>query len=310
MSMLKHRTIFLIKEETVYNTDPVPTGGANAVLVESPAWGLVDPTLYQRKPVRVSQGKLKPLWGGHLAQFKFDVEIKGSPAAGTAPEIAAALRSCSLAETIVAVTSVTYKPASSAQKSCTIYAYMDGKLIKGTGCRGMVSGSLEVGGAGKLSFTFIGHFVSETDAALPSPTYTSQLPPVVIAAPFSIDGRTPVLTKLDFDLGITLAKPRNAVAADGYGEIQVVDRNPTCSFDDEDVLVGTYDWYTKWKSNAAINLTSGVIGSVAGNRYAFTFPAVTYTELGDGDKSGIDTREVKGMLAESSGDDEFQLVFT
>lgn len=311
MSQLKHRTIFLIKEESSYNTDPTPTGAANAVLVENPAWGIVDPTLYNRKPVRVSQGKLKPLWGGHLAQFKFDAEIKGSGAAGTAPELAAALRSCSLAETVVASTSVTYKLASSAQKSCTIYAYMDGKLIKGTGCRGMVSGSLEVGAAGKLTFTFIGHFVSETDAALPTPTYLTNTPPIVIAAPFSIDSRTPVLTKFDFDLGISVSKPRSAAAADGYGEIQVVDRNPTGGFDDEDVLVATYDWYTKWKSNAAINLTTGVIGGTAGNRYAITIPAATYTELGDGDKSGIDTRDVKFMMAETAtGDDEFSLAFT
>ncbi|MCK7495178.1 MAG: hypothetical protein MZW92_31855 [Comamonadaceae bacterium] len=44
-------------------------------------------------------------------QLTFDVEIKGSGAAGTAPELGVLLKGCGFGETVVAVTSVTYAPA-------------------------------------------------------------------------------------------------------------------------------------------------------------------------------------------------------
>lgn len=309
--MLNHRSIILLKEEVTYNVDPTPTGAANAVLVENLSWSFVESRLYERQPTRTSQGKVKPLYGGTLIQIKFDAEIKGSGAAGTAPEIAAALRSCGLAETIVASTSVTYKPASSAHKSCTIYLYRDGKRIVATGCRGQLSGVLEVGAAGKLSFTFTGHFVAETDQALVTPTYSSQVPPVLIGAPFVFDSATPALTKLDFDLGIELARPGDITKSDGYGEVQITSRKVMGGFDWEDVLVATYNFVSKWQTGAAVNLTSGVVGGTAGNRYQVTFPAATYTELAPGDKSGIATRDLKFHAAETAtGDDEISLSFT
>lgn len=309
--MLNHRSIILLKEEVTYNTDPVPTGAANAVLVENLSWSFSDSRLYERAPVRTSQGKVKPLYAGTLIQIKFDVENKGSTGAGVVPEFGAALRSCGLGETIIAITSVTYKPASSAHKSCTIYLHRDGKLIKVTGCRGQLSGTVEVGAAGKLSFTFIGHFVSETSVALPTPTYLSITPPMAIGAAALIDGRTPVTTKFDFDLGLELTRPGNIVAADGYGEIQIVSRKVMGGYDDEDALIASYDWVSKWQTGAAISIATGVIGSVAGNRYQITFPAATFTEIAPGDKSGIATRDLKFHAAETAtGDDEFSLAYT
>jgi len=308
--MLNHRTIVLIKNEVTYNVDPVPVAASNAVLVENPQWSFSDARMNDRAPARVSQGKLKPLYGGTLVQFTFEVEVKGSGAAGTAPELGQALQACGLSETIVAATSVTYKPASSAQKSCTIYFFKDGKRIIGTGCVGMVSGSLQIGSYAKFSFTFVGHLVSEADIALPTATYLANTPPVLIGVPFVVDSRTPALTKLDFDLGIEIAKPSNIVAADGFGQLQITGRKVSCSFDDEDVLVATYNWLSKWQLGTAISLTTGVIGSVAGNRFAVTLPAVTYTEQSQGDKSGIVTREISGHAAESTTDDEISIAFT
>lgn len=309
--MLNHRSIILLKEEVTYNTDPVPTGGANAVLVENLNWSFVDSRMNDRVPVRTSQGKLKPLYGGTLIQIKFDAEIKGNTGAGVVPEIGAALRSCGLAETVVASTSVTYKPASSAHKSCTIYFYRDGKRIIATGCRGQLTGSIEVGAYPKLSFTFVGHFVSETTQSLPTPTYLTILPPVALGAAFSIDGRTPALTKLDFDLGVEIARPGDITKSDGYGEVQITGRKVMGGFDDEDVVIATYDWISKWQTGAALNLATGVIGSAAGNRYQVSFPAATYTEVAPGDKSGIATRDLKFHAAETATEnDEFSLAFT
>lgn len=309
--MLNHRSVILAKVESTYNTDPTPATSADEVLVENFSWSYANARMAERMPLRESKGKLAPIYAGTLVQMSFECEIKGSGAAGTAPEVGALLQACGLSETIVASTSVTYEPASSALKSCTVYFYRDGKLLIVTGCVGAVTGSLAVGAVGKLSFTLTGHLVSETDVSLPTASYDSTVPvPMINLSSFLIDSKTPGITRFEFDLGNEVATPEDMVASDGYGTIQVTGRRVTVGFDDEDVVVATYDWLTKWTGGSAVAIATGTIGSTAGNRYAISLPAVTYTELSAGDKSGIVTRDVRGQAAESSGDDEISIAFT
>ena len=307
--MLKTRAVLLAKEEVTYNTDPVPTAGANAILVENLAVSF-EARRAERAPLRPSLGKLKSLYAGALVNLSFDVEIKGSGAAGTAPELGVLLKGCGFGETVVAVTSVAYSPASSAHKSLTFYVYEDGLRYNITGARGTVTGSLQTAQVGKLTFNFTGHYAGPTDVAIATPTYNSAVPPVVINAPFTIDSFAAVIAKIEFDMGLELAKPDNIAATDGYGQIQLTGRAVTGSVDPEATLVAGYDWVTKWKSSAAYALTSGLIGATAGNRYTLTMPAVVYTELGAGDREGILTRELAFMATESAGDDELTLTFT
>lgn len=310
--MLSNLEVILVKTESVYNTDPTPSAAANAILVEKPEWSFDSARLYQRNPVRASLAPLKPLYAGALVSLKFEVEIKGSGAAGTAPELGPLLTACGMSETIVAVTSVTYKPLSTASthKSVTIWIYQDGRLLKITGCRGMVSGSSNLGEAGKLTFTFVGHFSSNTDTAMVTPTYLSTVPVPLINIPFVVDSYSAVITKLDWDLGIELAKPGNIAAADGFGEIRIADRKVSGSFDPEQAVKATYDWINKWQTGAAVALDSGICGTVAGNKWKITMPAVTYIEVGNGDKSGILTHDIKFQAMESTTDDELSFAFT
>lgn len=309
--MLNHRSVILAKVEVTYNTDPTPATSADEVLVENFSWSYANARMAERMPLRASKGKLAPVYAGTLVQMSFEAEIKGSGTAGTAPETGALLQACGLAETVVPATSVAYAPASSALKSCTIYFYRDGKLLKVTGCVGAVTGSLAVGAVGKLSFTFTGHLVSETDVALPTASYDSTVPvPMINLSSFAIDSKTPAITRFEFDLGNEVATPEDMVAADGYGTVQITGRRVTVGFDDEDVVVATYNWLSKWQSGASVAIATGTIGGTGGNQYAISLPAVTYTELSAGDKSGIVTRDVRGQAAESSGDDEITITFT
>lgn len=308
--MLNHRSVILLKLESTYNTDPTPATSANEMLVENLNWSFVNSRMNDRMPVRASKGKLKPLYGGTLVQITFDAELKGSGTAGAAPEIGAALQACGMGETVVASTSVTYKPASSSLKSCTIYLYRDGKLIKATGCVGDFSFSLQAGAYGKFSFTFTGHFVSETDVTLATPSYDSTLPPIAVnLSSFQIDSTNFALTKLDFAMGNEVATPDDLTQADGFGQVQVTGRRVTGSVDPEDKLVAAYNFVSKWTSGAAVALTTGAIGS-SGNQITISMPAVTYTGQSPGDKSGIVTRELPFQAAESSGDDEVSIAFT
>jgi hypothetical protein len=382
--MLKTRAVLLAKEETTSGVDVAPTAAANAILVENLAFSWEGARMAERPATRASLGKLKPVFAGTLGQVTFDAEIKGSGAAGTAPEIGVLLKGCGFAETIVASTSVAYKHASSNHPTLTLYFYEDGLFYAMTGAVGMPTRSLQTGAIGKYSFTFTGHMecggtaVSATtttivlpatfpatddvfngrtikivsgtgagqsktisdytgstktvtvttwattpdntsvfsiiggpiDVGLPTATYNATVPAPVIGAAFRIDNYAAVISKIDTDWGLEVGKPDNISANDGYGNIKITGRNVTGSIDPEATLVAAYDWITKWKSSTGYALATGTIGTVAGNKYAVTQPAVTYTEVGAGDREGILTRELKYVANESSGDDEDTIIFT
>ena len=304
------RQVILAKIESTYNTDPTPTNTDNAILVENVQSGHDGVRMIERPAVRPSIGSLPQVYAGRLGTISFDVEVKGSGTAGTAPEYGPLLRACGIAETIVAVTSVSYKPASTSHESVTIYCYMDGRLVKYTGCRGNVSFAAEAGTRGLLSFSMTGHISLVTDASLPAPTLQSTIPVPFINASFAADSYAAIISAFNFDLSNTLVTPPNPNATDGYAEIRITKRDVNGSFDPEATVVATYNWITKWVSGATYALATGTIGSTAGNRWALSMPAIQYREVSHGDRDGIFTHDVAFGACESSGDDEFTLLFT
>jgi hypothetical protein len=310
--MLDKRSVLLAKDESVYNTDSVPVAGTDAVLIEDLAWAFANARMHARNPVRSSLGKLKSVFAGTLITVSGKTEVKGSGAAGTPPEIAPLLRASGWAETINAGVSVLYKPSStqSVHKSSSMYFYDDGLLLKLTGARGTCSFDLQTGAAIMCNWEFTGHFVSITDIALPSATYDSTVPPILVSVPFTVGAFAAVISKLAFDMGVELSIPENIAATDGYGEIQITGRNPTGSFNPLRVTVATKNFISEWQSGAALVLTTGDIGATAGNKVKVDMPAITYTEIARGNQNNVGTYENTFEARESAGDDEVTLTFT
>lgn len=311
--MLTTRSVLLAETETGYNTDPTPSESTNAILVENLKHAFAGARMADRsKMVKPQLAPLKNLYAGALMEVSFDVEIKGSGTAGTAPAFDPLLTACGFEATTVASTSVTYTPTSdpSEHKSVTLYVYEDGLLYKVTGCRGSFTMSLTTANVGKLSFKLTGHFSGPTTVSLVSPTYSSVVPPVVLGTSFAVDSYSAVISKFEVDLGITVATPDSISSTDGYGEIRVTGMAPTFTIDPEATLIATYDWVSKWKSSASYALSTGTIGSTAGNRYAVSAPAAVYSEVGTGDRSGIITREIKGQLTDTTADTFLSIAFT
>jgi len=315
--MLTNREVILAKIEVSYGVDPTPLPGTDAVLIENPAWAHEGARMNERLGIRPSLGKLQQVFGGTLATVTFDVELKGAGVAYSAsvlPELDALLRMCALSSTVDTTPSsesVTYAPASTAIESGTIYYYQDGTRFILTGCRGNVSFAAEVGGVAKASFTITGHVLGSNpaDVALPTPTYDSTVPPPVINGAFTIDSFTAVINALNFDLGNTVATPPDLSDVNGFGEIQVTMRDVNGSFDPEHELIATEDFIGNWKSGLSMALASGTIGANQYNSYALTMPAVYYREVAPGDRDGIRTLDLTFGATESTGDDEFSLVF-
>lgn len=309
MAKLARRRIIAAEIEVTYNVDPTPDG-ADAVLIEDVQWGLESLRMVERPAIRGSLGALQHVYGGSLMAVSFVAEVKGSGTAGTPPEIGKLLRGCAMDETIVAVTSVAYQPISSAQESLTLYIWEDGTLTIMTGCRGSVDFTGEVGGRLMANFNFIGHFSGPTDVAMPTPTYDSTVPPILINGAFAVGGYGAVIQALNFTPGYTVEVPPNLNAADGFSEVLITGRDVNGSINPEQVLVATKNFMADFKAGTTVALDTGVLGATAGNRFRVQMPAVYYRGLAPGIREGVQIYDLPFGAAESSGDDEFVLTFT
>lgn len=308
--MLVKKSVVLAKIEAVYNTDPVPTAAANAVKVENLSHGPANQKIVEQPNIKNTLGKEKSLFGTTLWQVSFDVLVKGSGAAGTAPEFSHLLRACGFGETLVLSTSATYAPVSTGFESVALYVYDDGKLYKITGCAGNVSFSGEAGMAGKFSFSFTGHKKAITDTPLVSPTLDTTEAPMIKNAGFTIDSYSAAISALNFDMSNQIITPPDISASDGFGVIQIADRDINGTIDPEDVLLASKDFIGDWESGKEMALSTGVIGATPGNRYQISEPAVSFRDASLGDRDGLRTIELPYGAHEVTGDDGISLSFT
>lgn len=307
--MLTTKEVILAGIQSAHGT-PATLTGTDAVLCENLAWSNEALRMVERKPIKNTFGPEQEVYGGTLKTFTFDVELKGSGTAGTAPEYGPLLRASRLSETIVASTSVTYAPTSGTQEYVTVEYYQDGTVHKITDAVCKVSGILEAGSTGKLSFTVTGHVTTTADAVLPTPTYDSTLPPAVLGASFAIGGYAAIIKSFNFDLGNAVIMPEDMNEADGFGVIEVADRDVTGSFDPEAVLVATNNFEADFAAGTTGALTTGTIGATAGNIYAISEPVVYYRDIAPGEREQKRTYEMGYRAVESSGDDQWSLALT
>lgn len=314
--MLSNREVITVKIETTYNTDSVPTGSANAVLVEDPSWSLEGLRMIARNPVTAGIDTHQHLFAGTLRQVTFNMEVKGAGAAYSAsvqPEMDPLLRACGLGSTIVTTggsESVTYAPVSTGHESVTIYYYQDGLLNILTGCRGNASFTFNVSdGRGMVAFTMTGHSASTTDVAIATPTYDSTLPPPILNGSFTVDGYGAIIDGLAFDLSNTISTPPDLNATDGYSEVYITKRDVNGSFSPERVLVATEAFEANLRSGASMALTTGAIGSTQYNKYTVAMPVISYRNISPGDRDGLGIFDTPFGAAASSGDDEFSILF-
>ena len=313
MSLLINRELITIKVESVYRTDSTPAVGANEVKVENfstnPSEGSV---IIEPAPVQAGFVPDPHTVAGQLIGFTFDVELKGAAAAGTAPEYGALMQACAWSETVVSVTSVTYKPSSTTITSVTIWWYADGTLYKATGCRGNVTFAANSSERMMLSFTMTGHLSGDpTDVALASPTFSAIVAQPFQNAAFTIDGYSAIISSLEFDGGGNVVTPKDINQTNGYGEIQhIAPRAITGSFDPEHVVVATEAFIANMRASKSMALSVGPIGATAGNIINIDMPVVRYREVAFADRDSLRTLEAPFQAYDSAGDDAIAIAHT
>jgi hypothetical protein len=302
------------KVESVYGTDSVPTV-SDSWQVADLTWKSADPKIAERK---VSNGSKAPLAGqfvGELIEVSFEAEVRGSGTAGTAPKgLGAGLQCCGFKETVVAVTSVTYKVDSVDEKSATVW-FKDGDEDEWRlqGCRGQVVFEETAGDITRAKFTIRGHLGQPPAVtAAWTNTFDASLPKPVINVPLVIGGVTMDQSKISIDPGNAITAQALLNATDSFGPVFIPTRAAKLTATIYPPPAATANPIGDRRANTVKTLTQAQIGT-AGNRYQFLFPGGgQYQSIDDGNADGIISYGITMSLLESAAgaDDELSLVFT
>jgi len=311
MPFLTRKRTILIKAESVYGTDSVPTGAADALTVRSIDVSPIDADLVSRDLIRPYLGNSPQLLTNLKVQCNFEVELAGSGAAGTAPRWGAAMLACGTAATTVASTSVTYAPVSSSFGSATIYYFADGIRHAVTGWRGTFEIRGEVGQIPVIAFSGMGVYNAPTDTAVGAVTYGGQADPLAFTqgntTSFSLFSYSGCLSSFSFALANEMVY-RELIGC--TREILITDRKPAGQVMIESVPIATKDYFTAANNSATGNLTF-THGTTAGNRVVFTAAQADLNNPTYGDSDGVMMLNLPYVaLPTTAGNNEFSLALT
>ncbi|MCU0988024.1 MAG: hypothetical protein MUE63_00150 [Xanthomonadales bacterium] len=308
MALLKRKAALLAKTESVYGTDPVPTGAANAILVSDVTIMPMEMKTVDRDNIRPFLGSNEQLPTGLYTKIDFTCEAAGSGAAGTAPAWGPLLLACGFAETISAGVKVEYSPVSAAFSSVTIYFNIDGLLHKLTGARGTMSLDFTRDGRPAMKFSFTGLFNTVADAASPTLTLTAWQKPLAVnrtnTPTLTVHGYAGRVHSLTADMANEVVFREMIGAA--MAEVLITDRKPAGQILMEAELVATKDWWTSIK-----NITTGAVqlihGTTAGNKFQVDAPNVQLINPQYQDQDGIAMLQAGLVFAPSTGNDEIKI---
>mgnify|MGYP003404882527 CR=1 FL=1 len=310
MPLLSRKKLLLAKTESVYGTDPTPTGAANAILTSDLSITPLAGASVSRNFDRAAFGNSLNIKTATFVEISFMVEIAGSSAAGTAPPYGPLLLACGFSQTLVAVTSATYAVISASIGSATLYFHHDGQLHKITGARGTVSMNLDAGGIPKYAFTFTGLYNVATSTADATPTLTAFQVPLPVTntntPTFSLHSTDVVMNACSIDIGNSVIH-RDVVNSE---RVDIVDRAVAGSVTFEAPAISDKNWFAISKAGTTGAL-SIVHGTAAGNIVTIGGPSVqlinpTYAEF-----NGVSVIQTQLLFAPTStGNDEITIVVT
>jgi hypothetical protein len=307
---LTRNQLILAKIESVYATDPTPTGAANAMLASNISPNPLNATNAERNNYKGYLGVNETILADVHSEIDFDIEMQASGAVATPPAYGVLLRACGLAETITASTNVFYKPVSSSFESCTIYYFNNGVLWKMLGCRGTLSIDISSGKIPVLKFKFLGKYAAPADIANATPTLTGFKTPKIVSntntTAFSVCSYAGKLESMSVDLGNSVIYR----ATVGRDEIQITERKSKGSVKIEACNIADFDAFTN-----ALGTTLGGLaiqhGQSAGYICSIASSGVKLTKPDYSDSNGVVMHDLSfDLVPSTSGNDEITITFT
>jgi hypothetical protein len=300
----------LAKVEAVRGTDAAPTNADDAVRC-----AVLNPTIdgqpLERFDVSTLSAQQEKLVNKKMS-FSIQVYLKGSGAAGTAPDWGALMLGCGTKETVTPVTSVVYAPENhdTSMKSVTIWLYKDGLLFKAVGCMGNASLDLQAGQYPVLTFQMSGKFSSVADAALVTGTYDTTDPVQVASVGLSFGAwNDAVCRNFGMETGNQVADRLDVNSSDGFHSSFIGARNPRWSARIEAVLEATNDFFADWLANTTMALDLA-IGAAAGNIASIAAPKAASAAPKLAADGSLNMYDLGGQLLESSAEDNWTITLT
>jgi hypothetical protein len=131
--LLTRKSVVLAKIESVYSTDPTPTGALNSMLVGNLTCTPLDAELIERPIIRSFLGNPDKLLANSATKIEFDVELAGAGTPGVAPAWAALLKACAFAETLNTASVGITRSGSTATVTETAHGRASGTYVKISG---------------------------------------------------------------------------------------------------------------------------------------------------------------------------------
>lgn len=293
----------LFKIESIYATDPTPTGSDNAILATDVTYTPMEGSEENRDLLLPYLGNQGVILTGLHGRLEFSVELAGSGTPGTAPNWGALLQACGMDETVTEDTDVAYAPVSGGYEAGTFYYMRDGEKHVLLGCRGNVSLQLVPSRIPRLRFTFIGlHGTVPTDAALPTVDLTGWQTPLPVSkanTTFSLHGYAGPTESVSIDLG-NQVEARMLIGSEGA---EIVDRRASGSVVMEATQLATKNWnaIARAHTRAAMAAQHGI---AAGNIVQIAAPAVQIGRYTEGQTQGIINNTLPLMICPVTGNDE------
>jgi len=276
----------LLKMETTYGVDPVPTGAADAVLIRSATITPLDLVTEDRTLVRLYFGAFEKIIVGQTVKLEYELEMVASGTLGAAPQVGTSLRVCGFSQSIAAGVSVTYAPISVNFEAGAFYYNSDGHLHKILGARGSVKLTLKPGGVPTMQFSMLGIYAGITEVALPAQTFQAIKPVASNNANttnFVLHAYAAILADLSLDVG-TQPTYRNLVGA-GAERIDLEGHSVTGQITIELPNLSSKDFFAISKAGTLGALTV-THGTVAGSKVKIDAPFVQLTNLQEPDANG------------------------
>ena len=272
-----------------------------------------------RNGSRATLDQLPHAVGKTYVEVRVKLEVKGSGSAGTPwGPLDALLQASGMSSTASPGVTVTYAPLSLAPanfygpgKSCTIECYhgiqATGLKYQVKGCLGMPKFTFKAGEVGYIESTLRGVYTAISDAAAPSTSFNTTIPPIFATGNFTIHSFAAVVSSIEVEFGNTLALRDDVNSAYGVLGFIITGRDPKGSIDPEAETVASHNFTSRMLAGTEGALAF-TLGATSGNTIGFTIPKAQYAGVEPADRDGIATFNVPLKFNQSSGDDWISIV--
>ncbi len=316
MSALVRRQYILVSEQPSVGSYQQPDPINDGILCEELSLSFEN-SVVERPAMRYNSRTMseQKCTTGRRATVSFKTEIKGSGTTAVIPEVDRLLRIAGFDAVNIPLVSTTYNPTGVSGLYASIELNLDGNRVRLIDC--VVTAMTTEINSHQLEYdnwTITGRIstITPSVALAASVPYDSIKPVASFNRNFQYDSKLIYgLNSLVIDQGQEVDLSEDLNSSDGYNPGIIVSNDPSVTFSClQRITNQIHDWDAYFNSNTKYALTSGSLGSTAGNRVTHQMPAVNVISADRQDQGKLLGYSITGQLSESNLNDYYTRVYT